>query len=49
MLQRIKIDPLAYAAKVHAIVTGDDNLLVVAGESRILILSPSELAARIKK
>ena len=49
MLQRIKIDPVAYAAEVHAIVTGDDNLLVLAGESRILILSPSELAARIKK
>ena len=40
---------LAYAAKVDAIVTGDDDLLVLAGESRILILSPSELAARIKK
>ena len=40
---------LAYAAKVDAIVTGDDDLLALAGESRILILSPSELAARIKK
>ena len=40
---------LAYAAKVDAIVTGDDNLLALAGESRISILSPSELAARIKK
>lgn len=40
---------LAYAAKVHAIVTGDDDLLALAGESRIPILSPSELAARTKK
>jgi len=40
---------LAYAAKVDAIVTGDDDLLALAGESHIPILSPSELAARIKK
>ena len=40
---------LAYAAKVDAIVTGDDDLLELAGESRIPILSLSELAARIKK
>ena len=40
---------LAFAAKVDALVTGDDDLLVPAGESRIPILSPSELAARIKK
>ena len=40
---------LAYAAKVDAIVTGHDDLLALTGESRILILSPSELAARIKK
>jgi uncharacterized protein len=40
---------LAYAAKVDAVVTGDDDLLALAGESRIPILSPSELAARIKK
>jgi uncharacterized protein len=39
---------LAYAAKVDAIVTGDDDLLALAGESRIPILSPSELAARVK-
>ena len=39
---------LAYAAKVDAIVTGDDDLLRLAGEARILILSPSELAARAK-
>jgi uncharacterized protein len=39
---------LAYAAKVDAIVTGDDDLLALASESRIPILSPSELAARIK-
>ena len=40
---------LAYVAKVAAIVTGDGDLLALAGESRIPILSPSELAARIKK
>ena len=40
---------LAFAAKVDAIVTGDDDLLALAGESRIPILSPSELAARVKK
>ncbi len=40
---------LAYAAKVDAIVTGDNDLLALAGESRIPILSLSELAARIKK
>ena len=40
---------LAYAAKVDAIVTGDNDLLAPAGESRIPILSPSELAARVKK
>jgi uncharacterized protein len=40
---------LAYAAKVDAIVTGDDDLLALAGESRISILSPSELAARFNK
>ena len=40
---------LAYVAKVAAIVTGDDDLLALADESRISILSPSELAACIKK
>ena len=40
---------LAYAAKVNAIVTGDDDLLALAGESRIPILSLSELAARFNK
>ena len=40
---------LAYAAKVDAIVTGDDDLLALAGESRIPILSLSVLAARNKK
>ena len=40
---------LAYAAKVDAIVMDDDDLLSLAGESRIPILSLSELAARIKK
>ncbi len=40
---------LAYAKEVDTIVTGDDDFLALAGESRIPILSPSELAARIKK
>ena len=40
---------LAYAAKVDAIVTGDDDLLALAGESRIPILSLSKLAGRNKK
>ena len=40
---------VAYAAKVDAIVTGDDDLLALAGESRISILSLSEIATRIKK
>ena len=40
---------LAYAAKVDAIVMDDDDLLSLAGESRIPILSLSELAARMKK
>ena len=40
---------LAYAAKVDAIVTGDNDLLALAGVSRIPILSPSELAAHVKK
>lgn len=40
---------LAYAAKVDVLVTGDDDLLALVGESRIPILSPSELAARVKK
>ena len=40
---------LAYAEKVDAIVTGDNDLLALAGESWIPILSPSELAARVKK
>lgn len=31
---------LAYAARVDALVTGDDDLLAVAAESRIPILSP---------
>jgi uncharacterized protein len=39
---------LAYAAKVDAIVTGDNDLLTLVSESRIPILSPSELAARVK-
>lgn len=40
---------LAYAAKVDAIVTGDDDLLALAGESRIPIPSLSKLAGRNKK
>ncbi len=40
---------LAYAAKVDAIVTGDHDLLALAGESRIPILLLSELAAHTKK
>ena len=36
---------LAYAAKVDAIVSGGDDLLLLANESRVAILSPSELAA----
>ncbi len=39
---------LAYAAKVDALVSGDDDLLALASESRIPILSPSELATQIK-
>ena len=40
---------LAYSAKVDALITGDDDLLAIAGESRIPILSPSELASCVKK
>lgn len=35
---------LAYAAKADAIVTGDDDLLSLAGQSRIPILTPSAFA-----
>jgi putative PIN family toxin of toxin-antitoxin system len=35
---------LAYAAKVDAIVTGDRDLLALAGESKIPIIRPAELA-----
>ncbi len=34
---------LAYAARVHALVTGDKDLLAVAGKSRIPILAPDAL------
>ena len=34
---------LAYAAKADALVTGDADLLVLAGQSRIAIIEPSEL------
>ena len=40
---------LAFAAKVDVLVTGDNDLLSLAGESRIAILSPGELAERINK
>jgi len=36
---------LAYAANADAIVTGDDDLLALAPESRIPILSPAEFRA----
>jgi uncharacterized protein len=39
---------IAYGAKVDVIVTGDDDLLALAAESRIPILPSSELAAHIK-
>ena len=35
---------LAYAAKADALVTGDDDLLSLAGESRIAILMPAAFA-----
>ena len=35
---------LAYAAKADALVTGDDDLLSLAGESRIAILTPAAFA-----
>jgi uncharacterized protein len=40
---------LAYATKVDAIITGDDDLLALASESQVSILSPIELVAHIKK
>ncbi len=36
---------LAYAARVDALVTGDDDLLVVAPRSRIAIVTPEALRA----
>ena len=36
---------LAYAAKADAIVTGDDDLLILAPQSRIPILSPAAFRA----
>lgn len=38
---------LAYAAKADALVTGDADLLAVAGQSRIAILTPDELKQRL--
>ena len=38
---------LAYAAKADALVTGDADLLVLAGQSRIAIIEPSELERMI--
>ena len=38
---------LAYAAKVDALVTGDKDLLALAGQSRIPILTPEALRQRL--
>ena len=38
---------LAYAAKAYALVTGDADLLTLAGESRVPILSPAALKAEL--
>jgi len=39
---------LAYAAKADALVTGDADLLAVAGKSRIPILTPDALKAELR-
>ncbi len=39
---------LAYGARVDALVSGDDDLLAVAGKSRIAILSPEALRKEIE-
>lgn len=38
---------LAYAARVEALVTGDKDLLAVAGKSRIPILTPDALKTKL--
>jgi putative PIN family toxin of toxin-antitoxin system len=39
---------LAYAAKADALVTGDEDLLTLAGKSRIPILTPDALKAELE-
>ena len=39
---------LAYAAKADALVTGDEDLLTLAGKSRIPILTPDALKAKLE-
>jgi putative PIN family toxin of toxin-antitoxin system len=39
---------LAYAARVRALVTGDRDLLAVAGKSRVPILTPDALKAEMR-
>ena len=39
---------LAHAARVDALVTGDEDLLAVAGPSRIPILAPSTLKTKLR-
>lgn len=39
---------LAYAARAEALVTGDEDLLAVAGRSRIPILSPDALKTKLQ-
>lgn len=38
---------LAYAAKADALVTGDNDLLALAGESRVPVLPPDAFRARL--
>ena len=38
---------LAYAAKADALVTGDEDLLVLAGKSRVPVLTPDALKAEL--
>jgi len=40
---------LAYAAKADALVTGDEDLLTLAGKSRVPILTPDALKAEPEK
>ncbi|MGH8648337.1 MAG: putative toxin-antitoxin system toxin component, PIN family, partial [Burkholderiales bacterium] len=39
---------LAHAARVDALVTGDEDMLAVAGQSRIPILAPSSLKTKLR-